>query len=78
MLRTHTGFWPLFISCLIIITSCQRPEPHPVQPNVLFISIDDLRPTLGVYGDTIAITPNIDQFASEGMTFRNSYCQAAV
>lgn len=46
--------------------------------NILFISIDDLRPTLGVYDDPFAVTPNLDQFAAEGMTFRNTYCQAAV
>ena len=46
--------------------------------NILFISIDDLRPTLGVYGDTIVVSPNIDQLASEGITFREAFCQSAV
>ena len=27
--------------------------------NVLFIFIDDLRPALGCYGDSFAITPNL-------------------
>ena len=48
------------------------------KPNVLFISIDDLRPSLGVFGDSIAITPHIDQLASEGTTFIDAYCQASV
>ena len=48
------------------------------RPNILFVSIDDLRPALGVYGDEIAITPNIDQFAKEGMTFMRTFAQAAV
>ena len=34
------------------------------QKNVLLIVVDDLRPTLGSYGDTLAITPNIDRLAS--------------
>ena len=33
-------------------------------PNVLLIVVDDLRPALGAYGDTLAITPNIDRLAS--------------
>jgi iduronate 2-sulfatase len=56
---------------------CQS-SSDKVRPNVLFVSIDDLRPTLGVYGDQVAITPHIDQLASEGMTFRQTFCQAAV
>jgi iduronate 2-sulfatase len=46
--------------------------------NVLFIAIDDLRPTLGCYGDTIAITPNIDACAKKGVLYKNAYCQQAL
>lgn len=48
------------------------------QPNVLFIAVDDLVPTLGCYGDTTALTPEIDGLASQGMTFLNHHCQWAV
>jgi iduronate 2-sulfatase len=46
--------------------------------NVLFIAVDDLRPTLGCYDDSTAITPNIDLFAEKSFLFRNAYCQQAV
>lgn len=46
--------------------------------NILFIAIDDLRPTLGCYGDSFAKTPNIDQLASQGILFNRAYCQQAV
>lgn len=58
--------------------SCSSAKKEVVKPNILFISIDDLRPTLGAYGDAIAVTPNIDQLASEGMTFRQTFTQVAV
>lgn len=50
----------------------------PRRPNVLFIAVDDLRPSLGCYGDTQAITPHIDRLASRGVTFDRAYCQVAV
>lgn len=68
---------------IFILSSCttqhqEKPDQDPKKPNVLFISIDDLRPALGVYGDSIAITPNIDKLAGEGMTFMNTFTQVAV
>lgn len=45
------------------------------KPNVLFIAIDDLKPTLGCYGDPAAVTPNIDALASRGTVFQNAHCQ---
>ena len=67
----------LLIFFILSGSSCNGPKDKKT-PNILFVSIDDLRPTLGVYGDPMAITPNIDQLASEGMTFRQTFCQAAV
>lgn len=68
----------LLILSLLTIVNCKTPKKNFVKPNILFISIDDLRPTLGAYGDSIAITPNIDQLAAEGMTFRQTFTQVAV
>jgi len=48
------------------------------KPNVLFIAIDDLKPILGCYGDSIVKTPNIDRLAKMGTVFLNNYCQQAV
>jgi iduronate 2-sulfatase len=67
-----------FILLILLATGCKQKKQESQKPNVLFISIDDLRPLLGVYGDSIAITPNIDQIASEGIYFKQAFCQAAV
>ncbi len=61
----------------LAILSCENHHADD-KPNILFVSIDDLRPTLGAYDDTVAITPNLDQLAGEGMTFRQTFCQSAV
>ncbi|MBN1938001.1 MAG: sulfatase-like hydrolase/transferase [Candidatus Aminicenantes bacterium] len=49
-----------------------------VRPNVLFITVDDLRPELGCYGNGIIKTPNIDRLAASGVTFTRAYCQQAL
>jgi len=46
--------------------------------NVLFIPVDDLRPTLGCYGARVIRTPNLDRLAAEGTVFTRAYCQQAV
>lgn len=77
-MKNHNYYY-LFLLCLTWIgCSPGNKLDESQRPNVLFISIDDLRPSLGAYDDSIAITPNIDQLASEGMTFRQTFCQAAV
>ncbi len=46
--------------------------------NILLITIDDLRPQLGAYGDPIVKSPNLDRFAGQAMLFENAYCQYAL
>ncbi|BDS05075.1 iduronate-2-sulfatase [Oceaniferula spumae] len=48
------------------------------KPNVLFIAVDDLKPDLGNYGNTLVKTPNFDRLAAMGVTFTNSHCNQAV
>lgn len=48
------------------------------KPNILFIAIDDLKPILGCYGNTMVKTPNIDRLAKMGTVFMSNYCQQAV
>ncbi|XP_069895707.1 iduronate 2-sulfatase isoform X2 [Dipodomys merriami] len=46
--------------------------------NVLLIIVDDLRPSLGCYGDKIVRSPNIDQLAAHSLLFQNAFAQQAV
>lgn len=46
--------------------------------NVLFIVADDLRPSLGCYGVTPLVTPNIDYLASQSVVFNRTYAQQAL
>lgn len=46
--------------------------------NVLLIISDDLRDTVGCYGNPQAITPNIDRLAERGVLFKRAYVQYPV
>lgn len=77
-MKKKYAYYVLLVLSIIVLRSCISTKNDIKKPNVLFISIDDLRPTLGAYGDSIVISPNIDQLASEGMTFRQTFSQVAV
>eukprot|EP00752_Nemacystus_decipiens_P015241 g13574.t1 len=66
------------IAIALLLVSFGLPASADNQPNVLFIAIDDLRPELGCYGSPVAVTPNLDKLASEGLLFKRAYCNFAV
>lgn len=45
---------------------------------MVFIVADDLRTSLGCYGDSLVKTPNIDQLASKSLVFLNAFSQVSV
>jgi len=53
-------------------------KDHLSNYNILLICVDDLRPELGCYGNSIIQTPNIDKLASSGYVFNNHYVQSAI
>jgi iduronate 2-sulfatase len=57
-----------------LAASCARSK-RPQQPNVLFISVDDLNSRIGCYGDPVAKTPNIDALAGQGVRFEHGFSQ---
>ncbi len=47
-------------------------------PNILWITAEDMSPTLGCYGDDYATTPHIDQLATDGILYTNAFATAPV
>ncbi len=72
--RRETLMW--LIGALLIASHGLLAQEQ--KPNVLLILVDDLKPTLGTYGDPMALSPNIDKLADMGMRFDNAYCNQAV
>ena len=48
------------------------------QPNILWITAEDMSPTLGCYGDKFAITPNIDRLAKQSVRYTKAFASAPV
>jgi uncharacterized sulfatase len=48
------------------------------QPNILWITCEDISPNLGCYGDRYSVTPNLDALAAKGMRYTNAISNAPV
>lgn len=48
------------------------------QLNVVFIAVDDLKPTIRSFGDAFAVTPNMDMLARKSTLFLNAHTQQAI
>jgi iduronate 2-sulfatase len=63
------------ISCVLIMTGNKKPQPAQ-KPNVLLICVDDLRPELKSFGASHIFSPNIDNLAEKGISFRKHFVNA--
>ena len=74
-------FWVVTFLLFSSSSIASKEQANNVLPskklNVLFIGADDLRMNISFYGDEVAITPNIDALASEGVVFTKAYAQFA-
>jgi len=48
------------------------------KPNILWITCEDINPYLGCYGDSYAITPNLDKLARKSVVYTKAFATAPV
>ena len=51
---------------------------QPDRPNIVWISLEDITPMMGCYGDSYARTPVFDKLADEGIRYTKAYSIAPV
>jgi uncharacterized sulfatase len=60
-----------------LLTGCEQDQPTE-QPNILWITCEDMSATLGCYGDDYATTPNIDALAKQSVRYTRAFATAPV
>ncbi len=65
----------IVFSCFLMVGSALGAD---TRPNIVWLSCEDISPHIGCFGDEHAITPNIDQLATEGVRYTNTFTTAGV
>jgi iduronate 2-sulfatase len=67
----------IFIAASFVVApdATSAPADSKTSPNILFVVVDDLNVALGCYGDSKALTPNIDRLAKRGARFECAHVQ---
>lgn len=78
MFRGNSGKTPfLLLLAFLIISGCST-ESEQERPNILWIVSEDNSPFIGAYGDSLAVTPNIDRLADRGILYENAFATTPV
>lgn len=69
-----------FLSALtfLLLTLACFPVSAAEQPNILWLTAEDIGPHLGCYGDSYADTPVLDELATRSLTYLNAWSTAPV
>ncbi|EMI51873.1 sulfatase-like hydrolase/transferase [Rhodopirellula sallentina] len=69
-----TKIWMITLALCLAAVSAEAAD----KPNILWLSCEDISAHIGCFGDPHAITPNIDQLASEGVCYTRTFTTAGV
>ncbi|MDE2658569.1 MAG: sulfatase-like hydrolase/transferase, partial [Verrucomicrobiota bacterium] len=64
--------------CTVPALGLSQARAEQTLPNILWITSEDNGPHLGCYGDTYAVTPNLDRFAKRSLRYTKASSTAPV
>ena len=68
----------LLFTCICSAFVASQSYSEQPRPNILLIMAEDMSSRVGVFGDEVAQTPNIDALARKGTKYTNVYTTAGV
>jgi arylsulfatase A-like enzyme len=68
----------ILLIALLIFTAWPAGAATRGQPNILLLMAEDMSPRVGTFGDPVAVTPNIDALAEQGVRYTNVFTTAGV
>ena len=73
-------FLASLIASALTLPACTRTGEAPARtrPNILWISLEDVTPMMGCYGDRYARTPVFDSLAAEGIRYTRAHAVSPV
>lgn len=66
------------LTVMILLMFFWVPISADERPNFLLLMAEDLSPRIGAYGDVVAVSPNIDSLAQQGVRYTNAFTTAGV
>ena len=78
MIRLFSLLFLFLLQSSLFLGCSNTSEGEKKPPNILWITVEDISPDLGCYGDPLAHTPNLDALASKGFRYNNAIANAPV
>ncbi|RME96196.1 MAG: DUF229 domain-containing protein [Verrucomicrobia bacterium] len=77
-MRVMSTRWFGWLAAMAMALGGTTPARAGDRPNILWITVEDMSPDLGCYGDAYARTPNLDRFAREAVRYTRAFATAPV
>lgn len=72
-MRTGTSVGILTLTAALFALPCMTVAADAQRPNILWVTVEDMSPRLGCYGDETVPTPNVDRLASAGVRYTRAF-----
>ena len=85
MLFSRTSAWVSIVRVVVVgvavshgMATASAADAPSTHPNIVWLSVEDMSPWIGPYGDATVPTPNLDRLAREGVTYDNAFATSPV